>query len=436
MTNWWRRIAGMRISLSRLVSPGQQPEPPEDRPVAPTLSRWAARVRSRLSKGGERPARLFSDPRWKGPLYFDFRVIGLLIPPLFFLLFLPNPRTRHFEDLIRLTQGLALIIRANRPLPEGLGRMQEDLPNRRLRRLLRVLRADLEGGLSLPDAMAARPRFFTADYVARVRAGYETGTLADTLETLARDLSFEHERNAYVGAKLLYVGLLSLAVVSGLMFGLIFVVPQFVELLDDYEVSPVLTIETLWFAGSLGAGALAATLLGVAVLRSCPFSAPGRFFRRLLSRALRFVPMVGPWLERENLAIASDIMARMLDAGAPLDEALDAAAKAPLDPRYAAAFGRMAEQARSGLSLTEAADAEGAVLPRSYRGFAACGERGGRLGEALQQTAAFYRTRNDKVARIAWDIVLPCMILLLSGCVFLMAYAILGSNIALVETAL
>ena len=436
MTNWWRRIAGIRISLSRRSSPDQRPEPPEEQPVAPTLPRWAAQLSNCLSKTLEVIPRLVSDRRWKGPLYFDFRVIGLLIPPLFFLLFLPSPRTRHFEDLIRLTQGLALIIRANRPLPEGLEHMRKDLPRRRLRRLFRVLQSDLEEGSSLPDAMAARPRFFPADYVARVRTGYETGALADTLEAFARDLSFEHERNAYISAKLLYAGLLSLAVVSGVVVVLMLFLPSFVEVLDDFEGTSAPPIETVRFAGSLGAGALAAVFLGVAVLRSRPFSAPGRFFRRLLSRVLRFIPVVGPSLERENLAMASDIMARMLDAGAPLDEALDAAAKAPLDPRHAAVFGRMAERARSGVSLTEAADAEGAVLPRSYRGFVACGERGGQLGEALRQTAAFYRTRNDKVARIAWDVVLPCVVLALGACVLGIVYVIFGVNIALVEALL
>ena len=426
MTNWWRRIAGMRISLSKRSSPDQHPE---DKPAAPTLSRWTARLRRRLSKRVEVAPRFFPDRRWKGPVYFDPRLLGLANYLLFFL---PSSRTRRFEDLIRVTQGLALIIRANRPLPEGLWRMQEDLPNR-LRRLFRVLQSDLEEGSSLPDAMAARPRFFPADYVARVRAGYETGTLAETLEALADDVTFEHERRAYVGGKLLYVGLLALAFVPGYVYGLSSFVPTFLETFEDFAEVPPWSIEAARFAGGAGAGALVAVLLGVAVLRSRPCSAPGRFLRRLLSRVLRFIPVVGPWLERENLAMASDIMARLLDGGAPLDEALDAAAKAPLDPRHAAVFGRMAEQARNGLSLTEAADAEGRALPASYRGFVACGERAGRLGGALRQTAAFYRTRNDKTARIAWDIVLPCLILLLGACAFALAYVVFGLNVELIN---
>ena len=420
MTNWWRRIAGRRIGSSKRSSPVQRPEPPEDKPVTPTLSRWRARLSSRLSKRIE----VVSDRRWKGPVYINPRILA------------PSSPTLRSEDLIRITQGLALIVRANRPLPEGLEHMEKDLPSPWLPRLFRVLRSDLEAGLSLPDAMAARPRFFPADYVARVRAGYETGALADALEALAQDLTFEHERNAYVGGKLLYVGLLSVVVLVAAALTGIHTTPALVESLQDYGEPLRAPVEAGALWAGLGAGGLVAAVFGVAVLRCRPFSGPGRFLRRLLSRVLGPIPLVGPWLARQNLATASDITARLIEADAPLDEALGAAAKAPLDPRYAAVFGRMADHVRAGLSLTEAADAEHAVLPRSYRAFVACGERAGRLAETLRQTAAFYRTRNDKVARITWDVVLPCAILVLGGCVFATVYVVFGANMALIEAML
>src|SRR5690606_24402517 len=115
------------------------------------------------------------------------------------------------------------------------------------------------------------------------------------------------------------------------------------------------------------------------------------YTRGVLFESLLFgVPRLRQVAIKANLAPAVSVLALLLEAGVPLDAALDQAAQLQLHPRYRRLFGRLRDGVRQGETLSMLCAREGRHLPGSLTAMIAVGERSGMLPSALAQLAELY----------------------------------------------
>jgi general secretion pathway protein F len=147
------------------------------------------------------------------------------------LAFLSRPRA---EDVTVFTRDLALLIRAGARLDDGLDLLANDVDVGRLRPVVGKIRAAVLAGDSFAEALGRHPELFPAMYVALVRVGEASGTLDHVLELLANErLRAEALRRKLVDA-LQYPAFVLLAACCVLVFFLLFVLPQFSAVLQDF----------------------------------------------------------------------------------------------------------------------------------------------------------------------------------------------------------
>src|SRR6201992_288478 len=137
-------------------------------------------------------------------------------------------------EITTFTRDMALLWKAGARLDAALELLSSDSDVGRLRPVVGKLRAALLGGESFADAVADHPALFPPMYGALVRVGEVSGTLDQVLEMLGA----ERARSAAMRRKLTdamqYTVFVLIAAVCVLFFFILFVLPQFSSVLQDF----------------------------------------------------------------------------------------------------------------------------------------------------------------------------------------------------------
>jgi len=345
------------------------------------------------------------------------------------------------RDLTHVTSQLAAIVRCNAPIVEGLEAAALDAPNTRLEDVFLALREDIASGLTIAQAMAARPRFFPRYYVDLVRAGEETGTLYERFdslrETIARARSFREHIRGWIAYLVLIVTLQCLVA----SFLLVKVVPTFVAVLEDFGAQAPRSSQALidtsnWMAQHWPiVAAYAGVTLVLWRLARWFQRRRGLFDRTLGGMSICSVVFRGTVAKR-NLGHIATVLDALLAGGVPLDTALDDAASLDINPIYADLVRRVHARVRAGQTLRDALARERLLVPRSFRTLVSVGESSGLLPEAFGRIGGLYKRDVVKRNKILADTLGPLVVFVLGGLTLFVYGSVFVMIISMTESIL
>ncbi|HYC34877.1 MAG TPA: type II secretion system F family protein [Usitatibacter sp.] len=129
-------------------------------------------------------------------------------------------------ELITFCFHLSQLLKAGVTIIEALSDLRDTVDNPGFRQVLASLLEDIEGGLTLSEAMASHSYCFDGVFVALVRAGEQSGQLNVVLDELTENLKWQDEMASQAKKALVYPAIV-LVVIVGVVFVLMTVlVPQ------------------------------------------------------------------------------------------------------------------------------------------------------------------------------------------------------------------
>lgn len=370
----------------------------------------------------QRPGRRRRKPprHWKGPIYVWV--------------------TRD-QDLYQCTRQLAAIVKANAPLVPGIQMAGEDAVNRSLKDVFLVLEQDLDGGLSLSEAMRQRPRFFPKEFVDQIETAEETGHLCATLFRLSDQLHVEMRlRFPWSLLRHPYVALFMFGCAIGLGFLPMKVYPVFADMLGSLDVAVPKSLDVLMAISEhlLQIGTAIAFLFALPLLLRELSYLPGigPILRRVGAWLIWLTPFIGTMVAKRDLAAASHALKNLLEAGVPLHEALATVSTHNMAHIRGQAFGRLARSVESGTPLREALDKEHVGFPQSFRSLVALGETSATLPRVLGELDTLYRVQVDRARKAMIKFYVPCLTFMLALVTLISALALIELNVAMVNAML
>ncbi len=298
-------------------------------------------------------------------------------------------RTGERFPVALFSQELQVLLGAGVPLLEAIDTLAQKERGHHSRVVLQRLAAVLREGQPLSAGMEEFPHVFPPLYVATVKASERTSDLVSALSRyVAYARQFEAVRKRIVQA-LIYPALLT--VVGGMvgLFLLLYVVPRFANIYQERGTDlPLFSRLLLGWGQAIDQGGPAT--LGLAAGALClviyMLRAPG--IRRRLGDALWRLPALGEWLKAYQLARFYRTIGMLLRGGIPLVRAVDMGAEL-LDPALRGRLAVASRAIREGRGISQSLEAQGLVTPVALR-MIAVGERGGNMGEMLEQVAQFH----------------------------------------------
>ncbi len=137
-------------------------------------------------------------------------------------------------EVTTFTRDLALLLKAGARLDDALELLASDTDVGRLRPVVAKLRAAILSGENFASAVAAHPELFPAMYVALVRVGEVSGTLDQVLEMLGTERARSEQMRRKLTDAMQYPAFVLVAAVGVMLFFILFVLPQFSTVLQDF----------------------------------------------------------------------------------------------------------------------------------------------------------------------------------------------------------
>ena len=131
------------------------------------------------------------------------------------------------------SRQFATMIEAGLSVVSALTILEEQTDDKYLSLIVKELRADVEGGLLLSEAMTRHPKVFSRLYVAMVEAGEAAGILDEVLDRVAYQIEKETQIKRRVKGAMIYPSMVLAFATLVLSAMLMFLVPVFVNIFAD-----------------------------------------------------------------------------------------------------------------------------------------------------------------------------------------------------------
>lgn len=303
--------------------------------------------------------------------------------------------------------------------------------------VLASLQSSVEAGNSLSESMRRLPRFFPGELTALVAMAEKTGNLDAVLDNFSSETVKRWTAQRELGRVLRYVGIGLLFQASIIAFLAVKVFSVFEEILAELDVPlgrdrhipglhiPLPSIEDIFYIVNF------LSVYRIHVGMVCWLAAfwflirPWRKRRvwssRIESTLLLSIPGLRGLVARQNLASIAFMLGQFLQAGVPLEQALEATGRGGLHPAYRRWVMHVRDRILNGASLRDACTGIrlAAPVPRSFVSLVSMGETHGRLESALAYIAEQYQAQVDRRKKLLRSCVLPLG-------VFIMGYVVLS----------
>ncbi len=356
---------------------------------------WAGKDKSGNKTGGEISAKseaiARADLRKRG-----VRVLKIKKKPK--SLFSARTKAILPADIAVFARQLATMLEAGVPMVQAIDIVGKGHKNPSMAEMLLSLKADIEGGDTLAEALRRKNLYFDDLFCSLVEAGEQAGVLETLLDKIATYKEKSESIKKKVKKALTYpVAVLVVAFVVTAVL-LIFVVPVFEDLFSSFGAD--LPAFTKWVIG-LSEWAQAwwwAVIGGLFIIYQTFvfFKKRSQKFRHFIDRTLLKLPIIGSILDQSALARFARTLATMSAAGVPLVEALESVAGACGNIVYSEAVLKVRDDVATGQRLQYSMEQVG-IFPHLVIQMVAIGEESGKIDSMLDKVADFYEEEVDNL---------------------------------------
>jgi len=300
------------------------------------------------------------------------------------------------KDITVFSRQLATMMSSGVPLVQSFEIVGRGHENKAMQDLILSIKADVEAGGSLNEALGKHPQQFNELYINLVTAGEQAGILEDILHKLATYMEkTEALKSKIKGAMFYPIAVIVVAFVITCIL-MIFVIPQFQELFSGFGADlPALTQIVInmskWFQANWYF--LIGGIIGVIVLIVQMMKRSIRF-AHFVDRLLLKIPVLGDILNKSAIARFARTLSTMFAAGTPLVEAMTSVAGACGNIVYYEATIKIRDEISTGTQI-QAAMRDTGVFPNMVIQMVAIGEESGALDQMLGKVADWYEQEVD-----------------------------------------
>jgi len=330
------------------------------------------------------------------------------------------------DEKITFTKNLAAMISAGLPLTRALSVIDRQTKNKALKKIVMDLESEVKKGSSFHEALARHRKIFSELFIAMTKAGEESGTLADSLAVVARQMEKANNLQKKVKGAMIYPSIILSAILIIGVLMMIFVVPTLSNTFKELGVElPAATRAIINTSDFLAGNVVLTIFLLIGFFGGSYFFLKSKIGGKVMLFLSLKVPVIGELVRETMSARAARSMSSLLSSGVEMLSALSIAGEVVGDNSFGKVIKEAEERVRKGEALSVSFVEHDKLYPVFMGDMISVGEETGKVADMLGQVATYYEVDVEERTKDLSTIIEPILMLVIGSAVGVFAMAMI-----------
>lgn len=318
------------------------------------------------------------------------------------------------HDKIIFARNLGSMLKAGLALSRSLEVMGRQAKNKKYKSVVSDLGKFISEGKTLNDAMQTHSNVFSPLFIAMVKAGEESGSLAESLLIVSSQMDKMYTLQRKVRGAMIYPAIIMALMVVIAVVMLVVVVPGLSATFKELNVELPITTRFVVGLSDFIKNHILLALLGVSVFATSVYLfAKSKIGKKIFDHTFLKIPVIGTIIKETNTARTARTVSSLLSSGVPVIRASEITADVLQNSQY-----------KKVLTETQVAIEKGEVMsgvfskyPNLYPPFLAemmmVGEETGNLAPMLKEVAIFYEDEVEQRTKDMSTVIEPFLMVII-----------------------
>jgi type IV pilus assembly protein PilC len=331
------------------------------------------------------------------------------------------------DELVMMTRNLGSMLKAGLAVTRAMSVIERQSQNPKLKKVLKGIVEKITNGGQFHEALKENRDVFSDLYVAMVRAGEESGNLADSLQTLSIQMERSSNLTKRIKGAMIYPAIvMTVMVVIGVLM-MIYVMPKITGVFKSMEMDLPVTTRFLIAASDFFAEHTAVALLVMAG----GFAGTVYFFKTRIGKIVSSwtvvrLPVIGTMAKETNSARTARTLSSLLNSGVDVMTAIEITEEVVQNVFYKEVLRDARARVEKGTALSEVFVERQDLYPILVGEMIMVGEETGQISGMLGELAQFYETEVERKTKDLSTIIEPLLMVVIGGGVGFFALAMIA----------
>jgi type IV pilus assembly protein PilC len=338
-------------------------------------------------------------------------------------------------EVIMLTRNMAAMIQAGLVLSRALEVMEKQTKNAKLKVILQDINKDIKRGDTFASSLQKYPKVFSPLFVAMVRAGEESGSLADSLTVVGEQMDKSYLLKKKVKGAMMYptIVLIAMVIIGALM--MIYVVPTLTATFADLGGDlPTTTKMIIAISDFLVANTISALVGVIVVVGGFVYGFRTKQGKRAFEWTILHVPIIKTLVKEYNAAQTARTFSSLLSSGVDIVGALGITRDVVQNSYFKDVLSKVEKEIQKGSPISKVFVQNEDIYPVLFSEMIAVGEETGKLSTMLNDIAVFYEREVQQKTKDMSTIIEPFLMLVIGAAVGFFAVSMITPIYSLSET--
>lgn len=328
------------------------------------------------------------------------------------------------KDLAVALRQIQTMIKASIPIPVILNVMYEDTKKGYLKEVFGQIYDSVLNGHPLSEAMAEHPNVFDPFVLNMVEVGETNGKLDVAFDRIATTYEKGVKLKGKITGALIYPAVLIVVAIFMIIFLSVKIVPTFAELFVSMGSElPLITQIMMGISDFLIKFWWLCIILVVGFIVLCSYLWKNDGSKRVISKVLLKIPVIGKLIIANVMAKFSRTMASMLDGGVSIIKSLSITQGSVNNIVYSDCFDLIINNVKEGLTIWESLRST-EIFTNLIVSMTKIGEESGKLADLLTNSAELYEDEVERKTAAAMSLMEPLITVVLGGVVLFVVASI------------
>ena len=331
------------------------------------------------------------------------------------------------DELVMMTRNLGSMLTAGLTITRALSVIERQSTNVKLKGVVKQVIDKINKGGQFFEALSNFPEVFSDLYIAMIKAGEESGNLAQSLQTLAIQMERASNLKKKIKGAMMYPSIVLIAMVIIGVLMMIFVMPQitgvFKDMGTDLPATTQFLISTSDFFVQYTFVAIGG-MLGFVFLFI--YGLKTKYGKIGTSWLIPKLPVIGTLAKETNSARTARTLSSLLNSGVDVMQALEITEEVVQNYFYKQVIRSARDRVEKGTPLSESFVERTDLYPILVGEMILVGEETGQIAGMLGELAIFYETEVERKTKDLSTIIEPLLMVVIGGGVGFFALALIA----------